>query len=590
MAKLAAPSRRIPLGRAWALPSGGLDAGTIPLIALITLVSLAIVSLLVLVLWLSVLDGLPGAATTTYSLRFYAELLADPSARSTMVNTLGFTLITLLVSLGIGLPAAWLVERTDLPGKRLALTIMSIGLLIPNFFLAMGWLFLLHTRIGWINVLLMDWFKLSEAPFDISSVPGMGWVYGLALAPLVFIMVAAAFRSMDPALEDAAAMNGAGFWTTLGRVTLPLLWPSILAASIYVAALGIAAFEVPAVLGLANRVFTFSTYLFAKVNPQSGTPQYGVVAAFSAGMLILSLLLSLWYSRILQQARRYAVITGKGYQPRHIELGRKVWLAWGLLALYFLMSRLFPLVLLVFAAFTPFMQPPSLEALQSLSLANFARLPWNQVRTGAINTAILTLVVPTLALVISIGFSWVVLRTRLRWRYVYEAIAFLPQAVPDVIFAVGALFAALFILRGAFDVYGTLTLLLIVYVLLRISFATRVINGALVQVHRELEEAASTSGASAMTTLRRVVVPLLKPALLNAWLWLALLTVRELTVVTILFAATVPTLPLVVWSLWHSGNMTQSAAATLLMVVALTPLLVLYSIVGEGERLPGRGA
>src|SRR5262249_4153519 len=168
-----------------------------------------------------------------------------------------------------------------------------------------------------------------------------------------------------------------------------------------------------------------------------------------------------------------------------------------------------------------------------------------------------------------------------------EAIAFLPQVVPEVIFAVGALFAALFLLRGVFDLYGTLTLLLLVYVLLRISFATRMVNGALVQVHRELEEAAATSGASAMTALRRIVVPLLKPALLNAWLWVALLTVRELTVVTILFAATVPTLPLVVWGLWHGGSLTQSAATTLLMVVALAPLLVLYSIVGERQRLPG---
>jgi iron(III) transport system permease protein len=114
-----------------------------------------------------------------------------------------------------------------------------------------------------------------------------------------------------------------------------------------------------------------------------------------------------------------------------------------------------------------------------------------------------------------------------------------------------------------------------------------VLNGALVQVHRELEEAAYTAGASEGTALWRIVVPLLKPALLNAWLWMALLTVRELTVVTILFAATVPTLPLVVWGLWHGGNLTQSAAATLVMVGALLPLLALYAFLGERQRLPG---
>jgi iron(III) transport system permease protein len=586
LAKLATPTRSVPLVRAWSLP-GAIGPVPWPLLAVVVPVSLAIVGLLLFVVWLSLLDGLPGAATTTYSLRYYAELAADPFARTTMLNTLGFTAITLLVALGFGLPTAWLVERTDLPRKGTALTIMSVGLLIPNFFLAMGWLFLLHPRIGWINVLVMQMFGLDEAPFDVGTVPGMGFVYGLALAPLVVIMVAAAFRSMDPALEDAAIVHGAGFWTTLRRVTLPLLLPSTLAAAIYVAALGIAAFEVPAVLGLSSRVFTFSTYIFAKTNPPSGTPQYGVVAAFSTGMLMLSLLLSFWYSRILQRARRYEVITGKGYQPRPLALGRKAWLAWAFLGLYFLMSRLLPFVFLLFAAFSPYFQPPSLEALQSLSLDNFARLPWNQVRTGATNTAILVLAVPTVALVISVAFSWVVLRTRLRLRYAFESVAFLPQAVPEIIFAVGALFAALFFLRGAFDLYGTLALLLIVYVLLRVSFATRVLNGALVQVHRELEEAAYTAGASEGTALWRIVVPLLKPALLNAWLWMALLTVRELTVVTILFAATVPTLPLVVWGLWHGGNLTQSAAATLVMVGALLPLLALYAFLGERQRLPG---
>ena len=195
-------------------------------------------------------------------------MFSDARTYSVLRDTIGFSFVSLFIALLFGLPAAWFVERTDLCAKTLLFTLMAIGLLIPGFAAAMGWLFLLHPRIGLFNQLLINAFHLANPPFNIMSVAGMGWVQGLNLAPLAFIMTAAVFRAMEPSLEEAARVHGGNAWMVLRRVTLPLAWPGVLAASIYIFMTGFAAFDVPAIIGWGNRLFTFSTYLYLMLNPQ----------------------------------------------------------------------------------------------------------------------------------------------------------------------------------------------------------------------------------------------------------------------------------------------------------------------------------
>src|SRR5262249_17812879 len=158
----------------------------------------------------------------------------DKRTYQSLMDTLGFSLVSLIVALAFGIPAAWLAERTDFRGKTLLFTLMAIGLLIPGFAAAMGWLFMLHPRIGLLNQLLVRRFGLSGAPFDGMTMCGMGWVPGLTPAPLAFIMTAAVFRSMDPSLEEAAAMTGAQPIRVMLRITLPLAAPGVIAAAIYI--------------------------------------------------------------------------------------------------------------------------------------------------------------------------------------------------------------------------------------------------------------------------------------------------------------------------------------------------------------------
>jgi iron(III) transport system permease protein len=400
-------------------------------------------------------------------------------------------------------------------------------------------------------------------------------------------MVVATYRTMDPSLEEAARVHGLGIFRTLLYVTLPLTFPGIIAAAIYVFTIALSAFEVPAIIGMSNKIFTFSTFIFYKIQPLEELPNYGVAGAVSTVLIVLALLLSWSYFGVLRFSHRYAVVTGKAYRPRLIELGPKGWiLAWLFLGFYFIVAKLLPFLLLIWAALLRYFQPPSWAALSQVSLNNFYGLPWSLLLQGAWNTLILMIAVPTLTLLICLAISWTVLRSGLRWRLLFDAAAFLPHAVPHLILAIATMFATLFLLHNAFSLYGSLTILIFVYTVSRISFATRILNNSLVQIHPELEEAAFVGGLKLLQVMRKILVPLLKPALVYAWIWMALLCYRELTMASVLVTSQDNiTLPMVVWGLWLGGSLNQAAAANLVVLAFMLPAVLLYFIFGRRSRV-----
>ena len=537
--------------------------------------SVIILACLGIVFWISFIEGEPDAEYV-YTLGNYVSVALDSRTYEVLWNTLGFAFASLAVAFFFGIPAAWLVERTNLPGKTIVFTLMTIGLLMPGFAAAMGWLFLMHPRIGLLNTFLIGALGLAEAPFDISSILGMGWVQGLNLAPLSFIMTAAVFRAMDPSLEESAQMSGARAGRVMGAITLPLAWPGILAAGIYIFTIGFAAFDVPAILGWGNRIFTFSTFLYLLTSPQDVLPQYGLAAALSGVIVVLAGLMGWWYARMQQRARRYAVITGKAYRPRMTDLGRWTWIAWGFLATYFVLSKLVPILLVIWASLLPYFMFPGKFAFAQMSFEQYLTLPWRLALNGLTNTAILMVLTPTITLLLSICFSWVVLRSRLPGRSWYDFIAFLPHAVPNIVFGVGVILLTLYVLQTVLPIYGTIWVLLLVFIVARVSYGTRMTNSGMIQIHSELEESAQMSGATTFATFREVVVPLLSPTLIYAWLWIALLVFRELTLAVILTTPRNMTLPVVIWTTWLGGGLGQSSALVVVMLALMIPLVVLY--------------
>jgi len=547
--------------------------------------SVLIVALLAVVLWLSLTDGSPGDPRLIYTLRNFAEVFSDPRTFSVLLDTLGFSGVALVVALAFGIPAAWLAERTDFPAKTLLFTLMAVGLLIPGFAAAMGWLFLLHPRIGLLNQLLMTSFHLAQAPLDIASIPGMGFVQGLNLAPLAFIMTAAVFRSLDPTLEEAAQTHGGSALAVLRTITLRLAWPGILAAAIYIFMTAFAAFDVPAIIGWGNRIFTFTTYLYLLLSPQDTLPRYGLAAALSTTAMAIAALMSVWYAAMQRRSRRFAVVGGRAYRARNIKLGRGRAAAWSFVAFYLMLAKVLPIGLIVWSSLLPFFQLPSARALASLSPAHYLSLPWDLVLTGMWNTSVLALLTPSLTLVLALAFSWVLLRSKIPGRAGFDFIAFLPHAVPSIIFGVGALLVTLFVVQRALPIYGTIWILLAVFTIARLSYATRMTNSGLIQIHAELEEQARMSGAGAAAAFGRISVRLIAPTLLYAWLWIALLTFRELTLAVILSTGDNLTFPVVVWSLWLGGGLGEASALAVVMLAMMTPLIALYWLLARRQGL-----
>ena len=236
-------------------------------------------------------------------------------------------------------------------------------------------------------------------------------------------------------------------------------------------------------------------------------------------------------------------------------------------------------------AFMPYITPPSIKALDLLTLINFQQMNWEYVFRGLRSTVILMAVVPPAILLFAFCVSWLVVRSRTRARYLLEFGAFLPHTIPRVVMSVGTLLLALYVVQNYLPIYGTVWILVGVYVIVWLPFGTRALNSSMIQIHKELEEAAYTSGLTMARTVRRVMVPLLRPTLLSVWIWTGLLVYREMTVAVFLISQDNVTLPAIVWGRWTMGAPTSAAAITVLMLVAFLPLLVISWRFARRSRL-----
>src|SRR5918994_344516 len=397
------------------------------ILAVAGLAAVAILGLLMTIVWMSFRTGVPGQHSP-YTLSNYTSLIADSYNYRVMVTTLIFSGVTIAVAIPLGFLFAWFIERTDIRYKALAMSLLSIGILFPTFLKAMGWVFLCHPRIGVINIFLMQLFGLSSAPLNVATLGGIGFVQGLTLTPLAYVMISAALRSMNPALVEASNVHGVSKWRTLVRVELPLIWPALFSAIIWMLTVAIAAFDVPGVIGMANNIFTFSTAIYFMINPNEGLPRYGLSGAYGTIMVGLSLILMIPYFIALKQSHKYQIISGKSYQPRPVELGRWWPVAWGLLGAYFMLAFVLPLIAIFWVSLLPYVQAPSRQALSVISFERYTQIVFDSALLGAAwNTILLMVLVPTAIVVICSAISWVVTRTRMRWRVALDAIAFLPH-------------------------------------------------------------------------------------------------------------------------------------------------------------------
>jgi iron(III) transport system permease protein len=537
--------------------------------------------------WISFTSGLPGAGG--YTLANYVTVATDAFGFVVLRNTMLFSVASAGLAMGIGAALAWAVARTDLPFKPMTTLLMGINLLIPGFVTGMAWALIASPRIGLVNRFGTEVLGLEQPMVNIFSLPGMTFVQGIWLVAPAYFILLPAFRSMDASFEEASYMSGASKLRTAMRINLRLAIPALAATAIYLFVLSFALFEIPAVLGMPDRTFVFSTMIYLLAQPPGGLPQYGLAAAYGSVILVMSIVLVGLYGRVMRQGRRYATITGKGWRARRLALGKWRPVATGLSLLYFVLALGLPILVVVYQSLLPFFQLPSPEALAAMSFQNYSSVLRRFQFGPFLNSGLLITVVPVVVIVLALPISWVVVRSRTRARFVLDSIAFLPLAVPRVVLAFAMFYLAL-IGRSILPLHGTLALIGIAYVIMLLTFATRALNGALLQVHPDLEEAGRMSGATATRTLARVTIPLVRPAVFFCWFWVLLLAFREVTVPVMLAAPGNAVLPSVIWDLWNTGLPQEAAAAsTMLVGVALALMAVLHRLLNRLDTVGGSG-
>ncbi len=544
----------------------------LPVLGVAVITSIYVLVPLLASFWIGFLEGVPGS--NQYTLGNYLQVFGDPFGHRALWNTILFAIPTTLICMVLAVPLSWVVARTDLPFKQVFVLLMGLVLMIPGFIQGMGWAALLSPKIGIINRLIMDTTGMLHPLFNIYTLKGMIFVQSLNLVPPAFFILIPVFSSMDATLEEAGYQCGARRLRVFFRINLPLALPAIAAAGIYVLVLAFSLFEIPAVLGFPHRIFVFSTMIYVLISTGSGIPSYGLAAAYGSILIILSVFLTVQYSRILRQSHRYATISGKGRRVGVLRLGRWRRTIVGVVSFYFLLSVGLPLLMLVWISLLPYFQVPSMKALSQVSLNNYYDLLDMTGFDPFINTGILIALVPAAVVLLAVPVSWIVVRSHFAGRFVMDATMFLPTAVPRIVLAVSVIYLGLMI-RAFIPIYGTILFIGAAYIMMYLSFATRAMNGAMVQIHRELEEAGYVSGASQVRVILRVTAPLLRPALFFSWLWVMLLTFREVTVALMLISPTNMVLPVLIWNRWNEAHLPEAAAvAVLLTSVALLLLLI----------------
>jgi iron(III) transport system permease protein len=524
---------------------------------------------------------LPGDfSLATMGLVNYIKVYADPGTVDLFINTIIYVGGSAALGIVMAVALAWLVERTNMPGKILLYAGVPMTLAMPGMLQAMAWVLLFSPRIGFINHWLKDLFGAGAPVIDVYTLTGMIFLEGLRLVPTAFLMLVPLMRSMDPSLEEAAAVSGARPVSTLRKVTLKLLAPALVAVMIYQAMTALEVFEIPGILGLPAGIYVFSTKIYAIVRTATFMPVYGQANALAMVYVFIAIATTLLYTRMISRAERYTIVTGKGYRPRQIDLGQ--WKIPALIAalLFLFFSIALPFLVFLYASFLPYLQAPSANAFKMMTLKNYRLLAeYGEVGSALKNTAVMVVTTATATVALSFLVSIIVIRSKFWARKLLDQLAFVPHAIPGIV--MGIAFFWLFLKLDFLPLYGTIWAISIGFTISFLAYGTRSMNAALLQIHKELEEAAYVSGAPPLRTMWRIFVPLMMPSFVGVWIWVVLHAVRIAGMPLILYEGPGnQVLAILIWNMWDEGYVPAVAAIGTLLMIALLLLTLAVRAIG----------
>jgi iron(III) transport system permease protein len=545
--------------------------------------SLAIgVVLVVLVLppLLFLIEGSVTIETETGALRFtlerFSSIVSQRGFAESSMNSVVFSLGSAILAIILGGGIAWLVERTNTPWKPVAYLTTIISLGTPYVLYVSAWLLLL-AKSGPVN----GWYRQATGStgvlIDVYGLPGMILIEGLLWSPLVFLLLGATLRNFNPELEEAARMSGASNWGTVRRVTLRLSLPSLLALAMLVFIRALEAFEVPALVGLPGRVHVLTTDIYDTMH-LTMPPDLGSASALSVLLLVVVSVLLYFYGRLTRNAERFATITGKNFRPNQFNLGRWRYVAGGVLVLNLILLLVLPLIILVWASMLPFYTSFSWSAFARITADNYRHVFQSSRYISLLgNTFVIAVVTATAVMLVASLTAWLSVR-KAPFAAALDQLATMPLVFPGIVLGVGVMQLFLYLPIG---IYGTIWIIAWAFIINYMPYGVRYSYAGMLQVHRELEEAAAVSGAEPITGFRRIVLPLLSPSLIAGWLFIFLLSTRVLSLPVLLSGPSSQTMAVAMFDLWGNGQGPELAALGLLWSLAMTCIAVTFYVVAR---------
>ena len=506
-----------------------------------------------------------------FTLRYYQDLLRELQVIGPFLNTFYFSIGSALFATLLGGSIAWIVVRTDSPLRGLGYFTAFASFGTPFILYTIGWLLLLG-RAGPVNYWLKVLLDQTGPVINVYSMFGMILIESLLWSPFVFLMLAAAFRSMDPSLEEASAACGARVWQTMRRVSLRLMLPAFFSVMLLIFIRTFESFEIPALVGLPGdiRVLTTSIYLDAQKLP----PRYGSAGAFSVLLMVVVAATLYFYFRITREGDRFHTVTGKGYRPTLINLGRWRYVAGSALVIYSIVLLVLPFLIILWASLLPFYMQPSLEGLAKFTIKNYVTaIHFPKLIDAIKNSVLLGLGSASFVMMLTLLASWLLVRTKIRGRWLLDLMTTLPLLFPGIVMGLAILRFYLFV---PIPVYGTLWILLIAFVTRYIPYGIRYTHSGLLQLHKELEEASYVSGASWFSSMRRIILPLITPSFLGGWIFIFLLSAKELSMSVLLVSPQTPVVSVAIFELWENAQVGELAAFGVIWTVILVTVAVFY--------------
>ncbi len=497
------------------------------------------------------------------SLQNYTHTLSEKQNLGPLKNTLILGVSTTFFSVLIGAPLAWLTVRTNLYGTSPIRSLLMIPYMMPPFIGAIAWEQLLTRDVGYINKLIIA--LVGSSPFEIHSFIGMIWVMTLMMYPMVFLTTAGALERMDPTLEEAARIAGSNNFNVMKDITLPLVAPSIAGGAVLVFIHTISNFGIPALIGMQARIYVLTTQIYAHL---TSIGEIKVALVLSTILMALAFI-GVYTNQFLFAKKQYSVISGKAMRPTLVELGTMRTPIFIILLIFAFFTTICPFVSIIF---TSLLKAWGAEiSLSNLTLNNFHYIlfEYGETQNAFINSFLLASVAATFTVFLGALVAYVLVKTDTRGKTLLDTLTTLPYSLPGVVVAVALILA--WSGRMGINLYDTIWIILLAYVVNYLTLAVRTISSSLGQIHKSLEEAVRISGGTWLHSFRDVVIPLIRPGLITGWFLIFMPTLRELNMSIMLAGPETKTLGVAVYEMQDAGYY-QIAAA--LSVVILSVIIL----------------